>query len=325
MKNLDTLSPITSLMKILAIILNYKTAEMTLDSANAAIDALDYFTTDWQIEIVDNDSGDGSYDVIREAIESKGWDKVRVVESGHNGGFGAGNNFAMRPALDQDVQPDYIYILNSDAFPDTLAIKALFDYLKEHPKVGIAGSYIHGLEGDSHKTAFRFPSIIGELEDAVAFGLLTKLLKRHIISLEIPEQTTKVDWLAGVSMMFRSSMLKEVGLFDETFFLYYEETDLCKRAINIGWETVYVKESKVAHIGSVSTGMKQWQRLPSYWLDSRCHYFRKNHGRIYLGIATMVRLLGLMLNRIKLLIQRRKNTAPSHYILDMFKHWVRNF
>ena len=131
-------------MKILAIILNYKTAEMTLDSANAAIDALNYCTTDWQIEIVDNDSGDGSYDVIREAIESKGWDKVRVVESGHNGGFGAGNNFAIRPVLDQDVQPDYIYILNSDAFPDTYFRTELTQV-----PAGVGGS-VYRVRGPSH-------------------------------------------------------------------------------------------------------------------------------------------------------------------------------
>jgi hypothetical protein len=91
----------------------------------------------------------------------------------------------------------------------------------------------------------------------------------------IPECTTRVDWLAGASLMMRQSVLDRIGLFDETFFLYFEETDLCHRAARAGWPTDYVLESRVAHIGSASTGMKTWARIPQFWLDSRLHYFHQ--------------------------------------------------
>ena len=98
-------------MKLLTVILNYKTADMTLKAAESAVAALNQFTDDWQLTIVDNDSQDGSYDIIKQAISSKEdahWQKVKVVESGKNGGFGAGNNFAIRPALDANPPPEYV-------------------------------------------------------------------------------------------------------------------------------------------------------------------------------------------------------------------------
>ncbi len=82
-----------------------------------------------------------------------------------------------------------------------------------------------------------------------------------------------MDWLAGASLMMRQDVLDRIGLFDEEFFLYFEETELCLRAARAGWPTDYVVESRVAHVGSASTGMKTWDRIPQFWLDSRLRYF----------------------------------------------------
>ena len=92
----------------------------------------------------------------------------------------------------------------------------------------------------------------------------------------------------------------------------------------MGWETVYVKESKVAHIGSVSTGRKEWQRIPEYWLDSRKYYFRKNHGRTYNNVATVAKLLGGLVWQIKRRIQKRPDVTPPYFLIDLFKHWSRS-
>ena len=313
-------------MKLLTVILNYKTAKMTLEAVEAAVDALNHFTSEWQMTIVDNDSRDGSYDILKQAVsikENSSWKKVKVVESGHNGGFGAGNNFAMKPALELDSPPEYIYILNSDAFPDVTAIEILVNYLEENPKVGIAGSYIHGTDNVPHETAFRFPTIYSEFEASIGIGIVSRVLKNYVVALDIPEATRKVDWLAGASMMLRSSMLREVGLFDEDYFLYFEETDLCKQAARKGWDTVYVKESRVAHIGSASTGSKTWQRIPDYWLDSRSYYYQKNHGRAYSNVATIIRLLGGIVWQVKRRIQGKPDVMPPNFLVDLFKHWIK--
>ena len=103
-----------------------------------------------------------------------------------------------------------------------------------------------------------------------------------------------MDWTAGASLLLRRSVLEEVGLFDETFFLYFEETDLCRRIREAGHRIFYVLESEVTHIGSVSTGYKETDRpMPRFWFESRRHYFVKNHGRAYTWAANVTHAVGL--------------------------------
>lgn len=302
---------------ILAVILNYRTPDMTLQSAEAALQALEGLNA--ELVVVDNASGDGSFEQITAAVQEKSL-PVRVLQSGRNGGFGAGNNFGMRAGLSDGSKPDFYYILNSDAFPAKGSISALSDYLTAHPNVGFAGSYIHGTDGAAHETAFRFPSALGELEGAIRFGPVSRALQDHIVPLPVPDETVMVDWLAGASMMMRAQVLDEIGLFDETFFLYFEETDLCRRAAQAGWPTVYVRDSEVAHIGSVSTGMKDWGQVPGYWFDSRWHYFTKNHGRAYALWATALHLFGAGFYRLRRLIERKPADMPPKFLRDLMRH-----
>jgi GT2 family glycosyltransferase len=124
--------------------------------------------------------------------------------------------------------------------------------------------------------------------------------------------------------MLRRRMLEEVGHFDETFFLYFEETDLCLRAARAGWQTYYVHSSGVLHVGSSSTGMKLWSRTPQYWFDSRLHYFTKNHGRAYASRATLARIAGAALWRIRVALSRRPLGDPPHFLRDLTVHYLRS-
>ena len=302
---------------VLTIVLNYRTPEMTLAAAEAGLREM--ADIDGDLVIVDNDSGDGSFEALQAGVAEKGLD-VRVLQSGRNGGFGAGNNFGMRAGLSDGTAPDYYYILNSDAFPDTGAIRILLEYQENHRDVGFAGSYIHGPERDTHLTAFRFPSILSEFEGAARFGPVSRMLADHVVPLPVPERAQEVDWLAGASLMMRAEVLKEIGFFDETFFLYFEETDLCRRAKMAGWPTHYVRQSEVTHIGSVSTGMKEWDRVPEYWLDSRWHYFVKNHGRLYAVLATAAHVAGGVIHRLRVLLQRKDPGDPPGFLRHMLVH-----
>ena len=310
--------------RVLVISLNYKTAEMTLRSMQAALRAMQGM--DAELVVVDNDSGDGSFETITRAVATQDWAQgapIRVIQSGRNGGFGAGNNVGILAGLSDGSAPDYVYLLNSDAFPAAGAIRALHDHLEQHPEAGFAGSYIHGEDGAAHVTAFRFPSIWSELEGAARFGPLSRLLAHKSVPLGVPETTQRVDWLAGASIMMRQGVLDRIGLFDETFFLYFEETDLCLRAARAGCETHYVRESAVAHIGSVSTGMKTWARIPGFWLDSRWHYFAGNHGRGYAALATLFHALGGLLWRVRRLVQAKPAADPPHFLRDLLLHDLR--
>lgn len=308
---------------VLTIILNYKTPDMTLRAAEASLREMAGLKG--LILIVDNDSQDGSFETLTGVVAEKGWPKerVQVLQSGKNGGFGAGNNFGILHGFQTGIDgvvPDYIYIQNSDAFPHDGAIKKLFNHLELNKKTGFAGSYIHGSDGLPHITAFRFPTIAGELEGAAKFGPISRLFKNAIVPLPLPSGTCSVGWSAGASVMIRREVLEEIGLFDETFFLYFEETDLCLRAQRAGWGVDYVRDSEVEHIGSLSTGMKTWERIPTFWLDSRLHYFVSNHGRGYAFLATLAHLAGGVLARLRLALQGKSTAEPKYFLIDMAQH-----
>ncbi len=308
---------------VLTVILNYKTPEMTFESAKAAYAAMDGIVG--RILVVDNDSQDGSFEKLSASVKEIGWssDRVHVIDAGRNGGFGAGNNVGILYGLEtwpEGGAPDYVYILNSDAFPGKDAITQLVEHLENHPETGFAGSYIFGVDSEAHHTAFRFPSVWGELEGAARVGVVSRLLSKHIVPLDIPESNQSVDWLAGASIMMRIRTLEQTGLFDETFFLYYEETDLCMRAKQLGWAVDYVRDSKVLHIGSQSTGMKSWSRMPAYWFESRQYYFSKNHGKAYSRMATFAHLCGTMIWRMRRILGQKPKRDPNYFLRDLISH-----
>jgi GT2 family glycosyltransferase len=306
---------------VLTVLLNFRTADMTLQALEAAVRETAGIAG--AITVVDNDSGDGSYEKLRDAVAARGWERVRVVASGRNGGFGAGNNVGIRLGLPDGSAPDFVYLLNSDAFLQPGALQALLDVMQARPRCGFAGGYTCGPDGVFHNTAFRFPGVLSEFESAAATGPISRLLNRHIVALPEPAQSMDVDWLAGASLLIRRQVLDEIGLFDERFFLYFEETDLCLRARRAGWTCRYVKESRVVHIGSVSTGMKTWKRMPGYWFDSRLWYFTKNHGATYAGLATLAYVLGSLILRTREVLGKSRAAGPDRFLGDLVSHALR--
>jgi N-acetylglucosaminyl-diphospho-decaprenol L-rhamnosyltransferase len=304
---------------VLTVILNWRTAEMTLRAVAAAELAMSDIAG--EITVVDNDSGDGSFETLTAALT--GHPRIRVVQSGRNGGFGAGNNVGIRLGLRDGSRPDFVYILNSDAFPAGDAILKLLEYLGAHPTVGFAGSFIHGPDGEPHITCFRFPSVASEFEGAARSGPITRRLSHRTVPLAVPTESGPVDWLAGASLMMRDRVLQTVGLFDEQFFLYFEETDLCRRAAKAGWSTHFVRDSRIEHIGSVSTGMKEWRRVPGYWFDSRWLYFRKVGGTRYAVLATLAHVAGGLILRARRIVQPQVRPDPPHFLRDLVAHATR--
>jgi GT2 family glycosyltransferase len=310
--------------RILTILLNYRTPEMTLRAAAAALEEM--ADLPGELLIIDNGSGDGSFDQIRAEAEARGWlenGKLRLLASAENGGFGAGMNLGMEAGLSDDSAPAFYYLLNSDAFVQGDSIRRLRDFLLDAPGAGLVGSYVQGTDGTPHRTAFRFPSIAGEFEASVCTGVITRLLKHRVVAMEIPQQQVQVDWTAGASLMIRREVIEDIGGFDEQFFLYFEETDLCHRAAQAGWRTHYLPTSRVDHVGSASTGMKRWDRTPRYWFDSRRHYFTKTHGRLYALLATLALACGRLLYALRCVLSRRKRPGPPHFLRDLLWHELR--
>jgi N-acetylglucosaminyl-diphospho-decaprenol L-rhamnosyltransferase len=130
-----------------------------------------------------------------------------------------------------------------------------------------------------------------------------------------------VDWVSGASMMLRREVLEDIGLFDETYFLYFEETDLCIRAHRAGWETWYLPESSVAHVGSVSTGYQDLEkRTPRYWFDSRRYYYLKNGGPAEFWKANAGFVFGSAVWRLRRLVQQKPRQDARGLLRDLIKH-----
>jgi GT2 family glycosyltransferase len=144
------------------------------------------------------------------------------------------------------------------------------------------------------------------------------LLKKWQVALPISDLPVKVDWLAGASMLIRKQVFEDIGLFDDEYFLYFEETDFCLQAKKAGWPCWYVPASRVVHFVGSSTGVTDGskKRRPRYWFESRQRYFLKNHGRLYLVLANLVWAGAYSLYRIRLKIQHKPDNETEFLLWD---------
>jgi|SRR5690606_14202923 len=310
-------------MKVASVTVNYKTADLTVRAVEAAL--VDLEPLGGKAIVVDNDSGDGSVDKIEAEIAKRGWgDRVVLLRSPRNVGFGAGNNVAFRDALAWPDPPEFFYLLNPDARPDPGTIRTLLDFMRRTPDAGLAGSKVRHEDGSLRLSAFRFPGVLSEIEAGLKLGVASKLLERWRVWQPVPTQTCRVDWVSGASVMIRRDVLERVGMFDETFFLYFEETDLCLRALRAGWPTYYVVECEAEHIGQVATQFKDNSRpRPRYWFDSRSHYLRKSHGPATLLAANVAFMSAYSLYQVRRRLQSKPDLDPPHLLRDFVRHSFR--
>lgn len=274
--------------------------------------------------VVDNDCGDAG--PVGDAIEANGWsDWVALVRAPRNGGFGYGNNLGAATARAAwDAQ--WIHFLNPDTLVRPGAVVALRDFLAAHPRAALAGSRFLNGDGSAWPYAFRFPGLASEFEGGLSFGPVSRLLHRHVVPQVMGGEPAPIDWVAGASVMIRAAALEELRGFDEGFFLYFEETDLCLRARESGWETWYVPDSVVVHIAGQSTGVtcrdQAPRRLPAYWYESRRHYFVLNHGRLRAAAIDLAALVAHALGRAKRRLQGRAIDNVPHFLGDLWRHSV---
>jgi len=312
-------------MRIAAIIVNYRTPELTLEVVRSLRKEMSRLAP-FRIYLVDNASGDNSIPLFKAAAEHDGWGaEVELVEAPRNGGFGYGINQAVRRGLALEGPPSYFYVLNSDAFVDPGSLDRLVAFLDSHADAGLAGSHIHGTDGKTQVAAFRFPSLLSEFESSANVGLVTRLLRKHVVSLPAPEADCEVDWISGTSMLIRRETFERAGFFDEGFFLYFEEIDFCLTARKAGFKSYFVAHAPITHIGAVSTGMvDETRRMPAYWFDSRYRYFRKHHGALYATACDLTRAAGMMIWYAKEKALRRPSKSRPKMVRDLVAASWRN-
>lgn len=315
---------------ILVLIVNYRTAALTVQAVEAIMPEV-RARGDAHVLIVDNGSGDGSAVTLSDAIVRLGiGDHCSLLALDENGGFSAGNNAglayyrACSSADGPERWPDYTWLLNPDTIAEPHALGAIVDFLSSHPEIGIAGGRCLRPDRTIRYSAFRFHTVISEFITSLDFGPLRKLLRRFDVVMPISDQPFRAEWVTGSHMMIRGTVFDRIGLFDSGYFLYFEETDFCARAVDAGLEVWHVPASRVVHIGGQSTGLtdrRPQQRRPRYWFASRARFLIRRHGRAMTHLANLAWLCAAPFGTAIAAIRRRPRQDPPRLWLDFLYHY----
>lgn len=305
-------------------IVAWKGADLTIECLRSVEREL-HDLAECHVYVVDNASPDDSAERVERAIAENGWHRwATFIRSPTNGGFAAGNNIAIRAMFAGGNPPDFVLLLNPDTVVRPGAFRRLLTFMLEQPTVGIAGGRSEDPDATPQCCSFRFPNVLGEMSLYLALGVFDRLFARYVTRVGIPERPVQVDWVSGAFMMIRRQVIEDIGLMDEGYFLYYEETDFTLRARRAGWSCWHVPDSRVVHLVGQSSGVTvrhiKPARRPAYWFESRRRYFTLNHGRAYAAIADLMVLLVYPVGRLRHLIQRKQNLDPPHLYGDLVRH-----
>ncbi len=223
-----------------------------------------------EIVVLDNASEDGSGDAVRERYPG-----VRLIEQRHRAGFGANHNTVIRATTGR-----YVFVLNEDTTSDDWGFDRMVAHLDANPRVAALGPRLVYPAGRPQSSAWRFPGPATSL-----LGLLT--LGRVGILQSGGTETRDVDWAMAAALLVRREALDEIGVFDEDFFIYSEETDLCRRFRNAGWRTQFFPGVTVVHHEShFSAGIPE-RRINEMW-RGRHRYWRKHHSAAGARLAALL-------------------------------------
>ena len=229
---------------------------------------------DWEIIIFDNASRDDTAALVR-----KTFPQVRLVESPHNLGYAAGNNRAAAAA-----QGEYLLLLNPDTLASREAIAGLLDFMDAHSRAGACSPQLRLADGSVQPFTFG--------EDPTPGYLFRRGWRRLIHHQPLHDWETPtshpVAWVSGAAMMVRRAAWEQVGGFDENFFMYFEDNDLCLRMRKRGWEIWYHPAVAITHLGGQSA--QQMGSSGSAYRASLRYFYRKHYGwaargLLWLGLA----------------------------------------
>ncbi len=260
------------------VVVNYRTPEHLLRCLASAPPALLR-----DIVVLDNCSGDDSARLVQREFPD-----VRVIVAEVNGGFGAG----VRAALEWSNSP-YVLVLNADTelVPETLDV--LQKHLRDHPRCAVAGPRILSLDGSLQPSAFPWPSPVDYLlSEMRLFGMLRRLGLRSRVLLRLWDHDAPrtVPWVLGCAFAVRRRAYDQVGGFDAGYSMYFEETDLCARLTAAGWQTHFVPDALVRHVGGASTGQRRAEmRVQMYRSMARWYRLHRSR-RSLLGLRVAVLL-----------------------------------
>jgi len=240
-------------MDLTIIILNYRTKGLV----KQCIKTIRLYDPEvsYEIIVVDNDSGDGIGEMLQERYPD-----VRLIRSPRNVGYAAGNNLGIREARGR-----HVLIMNPDITVTRGAIEKMVAYLDAHPDVGIIGPKLVRPDRSIDYSCYRFPGYAIPIYRRTPFGRLQRgkrAVAEYVMEDYDRERTREVDWLLGAVLMVRKAALAEVGMLDERYFLYFEDTDWCRRFWRAGYRVVYCTGAVMVHYHERLSARGPWLLSP---------------------------------------------------------------
>ncbi|HNX10734.1 MAG TPA: glycosyltransferase family 2 protein [bacterium] len=231
-------------MDLSIIIVNYLSRAKTISCLDAIL-ASDLTDLKWEIVLVDNNSGDDLDDL---AVK---YPNLKLIYSQKNWGMGGGNNLGIK-----NSRGKYLLILNPDTRVKPDAIKILFNYLENHSDVLIAGPKLLNTDGSLQYSCARFPRFYTPILRRTFLGEYFKSSRDGFLMIGQPhDQIMPVDWLMGSCLIIRRDGFEG---FDERYFMYFEDIDLCRRARRAGKQVVYVPSAVVIHDHARESATRPW-------------------------------------------------------------------
>jgi GT2 family glycosyltransferase len=265
-------------MDLSIVIVNWNTSELLIQCLDSIYQAAPRLT--FEIIVVDNGSTDESVNAICNQFPD-----VRIISNDLNLGFAKANNQGLAAGRGR-----YFLLLNSDTIVLPNALNRLVDVADINPGVGIIGPKLLNMDGTLQKSWASFPTFWSEL--------IGKNFRRRR-SVANSQFAYEVDWIMGACMLVRSEIITDVGMLDEDYFMYSEETDWCYRIKRKGWKVWYLSNAEIYHLGGGSANRSNLTQLVLLY-RSKILFFRKHYGNYQ---ATLLRY-GLALANFLGLIRR---------------------
>lgn len=231
-------------MDLSIVIVNYKSKEKTKECLNSILSA-DLSGLKWELILIENDSGDKLSDLI------EGLENCKLIESDKNLGMGGGNNLGIKVS-----SGEFILILNPDTELKPSAVKLMINYIKQNDDVYVVGPKLLNPDMSLQYSCSYFPRPWTPIFRRTFLG---KFFKRHLdwfLMKDFDHATIReVDWLMGSCLLIRKN---DFAGFDERFFMYFEDIDVCRRAWHFGKKVIYHPEAEVIHHHARESAKKPW-------------------------------------------------------------------
>ena len=267
-------------MDITIVIVNWNTRDLLRQCLRSVYDTVRDVI--FEVIVVDNASGDGSAPMVREEFPD-----VRIIENDENRGFSAANNQALRV-----MRGRYALLLNTDAVLTDGAVRELFAFMEERADAAIAGGQLLHEDGRRQNSIANVPTLCSLLMNLPLLEVLFPgryPSKRYTHTEPLP-----VESVIGACMLVRRKAIDEVGMLDEDYFFFFEETDWALRMRAAGWKVYHVPSARIYHLQGRSIGRDVRSRIAFY--RSRYRFFGKWRGRMYNRAVRGVIFVRLIIN-----------------------------